>query len=220
MDILRNTEYGDNGSGNNGSNVDSLFDTSSDSNSSYFDISQWTYKMYLAIIIILSILGLNVFLFFAQLTDVFTAISKKLLAIFALFGIGISKVAISTGATGVQLGASAVNVGASAVNVGASAVNVGASAVNKGANATVNSLTNIQEGIKSKQTTDYSWLNTKTESHEVKPSNTLTSGWCYIGSSMNNDSSRACAPVGVNDICMSGDIFPTQEICINPSLRL
>ena len=208
MDILRNTEYGNNGSGNNGSdsNVDSLFDTSSDSNSSYFDVSQWTYKMYLAIIIILSILGLNVFLFFAQVTDVFTAISKKLLGVFALLGIGISKVAISTGATGVQLGANVVNVGASAVN--------------KGANATVKGLTNIQEGIKSKQTTDYSWLNTKTESHEVKPSNTLTSGWCYIGSSMNNDSSRACAPVGVNDICMSGDIFPTQEICVNPSLRL
>jgi hypothetical protein len=42
------------------------------------------------------------------------------------------------------------------------------------------------------------------------------SGWCYIGS---DKGTRACAQVGVNDGCMSGDIFPSQEICINPNLR-
>jgi hypothetical protein len=41
-------------------------------------------------------------------------------------------------------------------------------------------------------------------------------GWCYIGT---EKGFRSCAQVGVNDICMSGDIFPSQEICINPSLR-
>jgi len=30
---------------------------------------------------------------------------------------------------------------------------------------------------------------------------------------------RTCAEVGVNDECMSGDIFPSQELCINPNLR-
>jgi hypothetical protein len=25
--------------------------------------------------------------------------------------------------------------------------------------------------------------------------------------------------VGPNDTCMSGDIFPSQDICVNPSLR-
>jgi hypothetical protein len=41
-------------------------------------------------------------------------------------------------------------------------------------------------------------------------------GWCYIGE---DRGFRSCAEVGVNDQCMSGDIFPTNEICINPSLR-
>jgi len=41
-------------------------------------------------------------------------------------------------------------------------------------------------------------------------------GWCYIGE---DRGFRSCAQVGVNDKCMSGDIFPTQEICVNPSLR-
>jgi hypothetical protein len=42
------------------------------------------------------------------------------------------------------------------------------------------------------------------------------SGWCYIGE---DRGFRACSEVGVNDSCMSGDIFPTQEICLNPKLR-
>lgn len=42
------------------------------------------------------------------------------------------------------------------------------------------------------------------------------SGWCYIGE---DRGFRSCAEVGVNDQCMSGDIFPTNEICINPNLR-
>ena len=41
-------------------------------------------------------------------------------------------------------------------------------------------------------------------------------GWCYIGE---DRGFRSCAEVGVNDTCMSGDIFPTQQICVNPSLR-
>lgn len=41
-------------------------------------------------------------------------------------------------------------------------------------------------------------------------------GWCYIGEDRGY---RTCAQVGVNDTCMSGDIFPSQEICMNPSLR-
>jgi hypothetical protein len=42
------------------------------------------------------------------------------------------------------------------------------------------------------------------------------SGWCYIGE---DRGFRTCAEVGVNDDCMSGDIFPSHEICINPNLR-
>jgi hypothetical protein len=41
-------------------------------------------------------------------------------------------------------------------------------------------------------------------------------GWCYIGSEQGY---RSCSQVGEADTCMSGDIFPTQDICVNPSLR-
>jgi hypothetical protein len=41
-------------------------------------------------------------------------------------------------------------------------------------------------------------------------------GWCFIGEDRGY---RTCAQVEANDICMSGDIFPTHEICVNPNLR-
>jgi hypothetical protein len=41
-------------------------------------------------------------------------------------------------------------------------------------------------------------------------------GWCFVGV---DRGFRTCAEVGVNDTCMSGEIFPSQEICMNPNLR-
>jgi hypothetical protein len=42
-------------------------------------------------------------------------------------------------------------------------------------------------------------------------------GYCYIGEERGH---RSCMRVNENDTCMSGEIFPTSEICINPSLRV
>jgi|LauGreDrversion2_2_1035103.scaffolds.fasta_scaffold01768_4 hypothetical protein len=41
-------------------------------------------------------------------------------------------------------------------------------------------------------------------------------GWCYIGE---DRGFRSCAEVSGSDQCMSGDIFPSKDICVNPSLR-
>lgn len=41
-------------------------------------------------------------------------------------------------------------------------------------------------------------------------------GWCYIGT---DRTFRSCIKVNESDKCMSGKIFPTKDICINPSLR-
>jgi hypothetical protein len=46
--------------------------------------------------------------------------------------------------------------------------------------------------------------------------NSGKSGYCYIGE---DRGFRSCISVSENDTCMSGDIFPSQEICVNPSLR-
>jgi hypothetical protein len=60
---------------------------------------------------------------------------------------------------------------------------------------------------------------------EVKPDDALSriqsggsgkAGWCFIGE---DRGFRTCSEIGENDKCMSGDIFPSQEICMNPNLR-
>jgi hypothetical protein len=42
-------------------------------------------------------------------------------------------------------------------------------------------------------------------------------GWCFIGA---DNLSRTCSQIGVNDMCMSGEIYPTKDVCINPNLRV
>lgn len=41
-------------------------------------------------------------------------------------------------------------------------------------------------------------------------------GYCYVGEDRNI---RSCVKINKKHKCMSGDIFPTREICINPNLR-
>ena len=64
-------------------------------------------------------------------------------------------------------------------------------------------------------TSDDSYSNIQTSKATSK------SGWCYIGE---DRGFRSCINIGDNSIgggdkCMSGDIFPTQNLCINPKLR-
>lgn len=42
------------------------------------------------------------------------------------------------------------------------------------------------------------------------------SGYCYIGE---DRGFRSCIAIKESDVCMSGEIFPTNAICVNPSLR-
>jgi len=53
-------------------------------------------------------------------------------------------------------------------------------------------------------------LNRYSEEQIVK-----SNGFCYIG----YDQQRECTNVMEGDVCMSGQIFPTLEVCINPHLR-
>jgi hypothetical protein len=49
-----------------------------------------------------------------------------------------------------------------------------------------------------------------------KEANVTSDGFCYIGY---DDGQRECVDVYAGDVCMSGEIFPSLDICINPKLR-
>lgn len=61
-------------------------------------------------------------------------------------------------------------------------------------------------------------LITKKEDNIPEPSSTESQqhGYCYIGK---ENKLRHCAKVSSKSKCMSGDIFPTMDLCINPKLR-
>lgn len=42
------------------------------------------------------------------------------------------------------------------------------------------------------------------------------SGYCYVGT---DRGFRSCIYVGRGETCMSGDVFPSIDVCINPKLR-
>jgi hypothetical protein len=42
-------------------------------------------------------------------------------------------------------------------------------------------------------------------------------GYCYIGTDRDV---RSCSNIKPGDKCMSGEIFPRRDICVNPRLRL
>lgn len=64
----------------------------------------------------------------------------------------------------------------------------------------------VKYSMDKKEKTDPAPLQTSSQEH----------GYCYIGK---NNNIRNCAKVSSKNKCMSGDIFPTMDLCINPNLR-
>lgn len=71
-----------------------------------------------------------------------------------------------------------------------------------------NRVQNVSNSIKS--------LIVKKEDKVPEPSSSEQHGYCYVGKENNL---RHCAKVSSKSKCMSGDIFPTMDLCINPKLR-
>lgn len=176
---------------------------------------------YLAIIIILSILGLNLFSYLGIATELISRITAPILRLFGIAAAETTKAAVNVGATGVKVGAGIVAGGADVV----------AGTVTGGLNVLENTLTNgtIRNNIdgnsfmstnRALSDAEKNMINSPTPDYagsEIQISKTLgKTGYCFIGE---DRGFRNCVSVNENDQCMSGDIFPTREICINPSLR-
>jgi hypothetical protein len=194
---------------------------SSNNNGGFFDsLKNVNMTTWLLIILILAFLGFNIFVYLAKGTQDVTNFFAPLLN--KLFGITI-------GTTGQVLDVSAE--GAKAV-VGetAGAVQTGLTAVQYiTPNAAKSSVSS--QPINQEQKSDIiqnsslnKALNSTQEQQPMYEADNATSsiqgggksGWCYIGE---DRGFRSCAEIGVNDKCMSGEIFSTHEICMNPNLR-
>ena len=186
-------------------------------------ITSISWFTWLIIFIILSFLGFNIFYYLAagtqDISNFFAPILQKILS----FTIGTTSQtidiaaeggkAVATGAaTGVTAGLTAVqNVTPNNANSSVSSQSV-ESQVNEDIEEAKSSLDKaLSHSGSNRKENDY-------EPHEASSSVHYTGkkGWCFIGEDRGY---RTCSKVNENDKCMSGDIFPTQELCINPNLR-
>ena len=167
------------------------------------------------IIIILAFLGFNLFTFLGGVTDT----TKGILApLFSFFGYGVGETVKQTTNVAAEGAKTAVDVAAGtvddAVTLMEKAVGVKNVQFNRIDDKTTTTQAALSNAIKKQNynVPDPDESGSITQQSKSPPK----SGYCYIGE---DRGFRSCIKVGEGDKCMSGDIFPSKEICINPSLR-
>lgn len=174
--------------------------------SSLFDFT--SIRFWLFIILILALFGFNIFNYLGKGTDI---ISNSLSFITGLFSniIGdTSKTLINTTREGSK----------KVVDLAGDTINKTTDTLADGSTSTISAL---QKNLKKKSVVEpenSNHLSDKDDSSEPEPIRSVNQkqGYCYIGKI--NDT-RYCAKVDKNSECLSGDIFPSKDICINPNLR-
>jgi hypothetical protein len=196
------------------------FGSDSSSSGGFFDwIKSISITTWIIIILIFSFLGFNVFTFLGKGTDQANTILQPIINVFrSIFG-GTTSQIVDVTAEG---GKAVTNTAASVVN---DTLNAAQKVANQPSNTTVSELKNLdssQINTLNKALNSAAPITTKTGEYQEDDSassiqrGTSKGGWCYIGE---DRGFRTCGKVGPNDECMSGDIFPSNEICMNPTLR-
>lgn len=171
----------------------------------------------LLVILGLSLLGINIFTVLANLLEsllgLFGPLVKQVLSIFGYTaGTVVEKtadVAGSVAETGVEVAAGSLK------SVGSILKDASRQHVNPSAVSGIdNALPSLDRTIQSSKPVASSYMPV-TADHPVQ--NSLASGksgWCLVGE---YEGVRGCVAVGEGDKCMSGQIFPSQVACMDPS---
>ena len=173
--------------------------TPTSSSSSSGSSSTLSIFRYVLIFLILAFLGFNVFTYLGKSTDFITNLFRPLLT---FLGYGVTTAAKQTIDTTAQGTKEIVNVTAGTAT---GAINVLENSLVKKNNDKDAIPTQVRTPLPDD-------AGSRTQASKAKSK----AGYCYIGE---DRGFRSCIGVGEGDSCMSGDIFPTMEQCINPNLR-
>jgi hypothetical protein len=179
------------------------------------------------IIVILLFLGINIFShlgdFFQHLKDTTAPIIESILKNLGYVVTETTKDVTELTATGAKLG---VDVAAGTVESGIDVIQGQLDIDENQSSQNNNSSKNIKSIKRKSMSNSLSSALANAESNsEPFPDDATSStqrngssktGYCYIGE---DRGFRSCISVEDSDVCMSGDIFPSNEICVNPSLR-
>ena len=212
--------------------------SNSGSNSISTFLKNISWKTWILIIIIFAILGFNIFIYLAKGTQWFANFVNQITNWFSgLFGNTLSDTAkqtINVSATGAKAG---IDVAANTTTDTIDYTSSSRDENNRNSNTNISGTpaytsqpgqpiqnTNTNANLEQMQTDSLNKaLNNSSQSQGVQADDSYSSiqssgksGWCLIGE---DQGIRSCMQVGPNDQCMSGDIFPTSDVCVNPNLR-
>lgn len=190
-----------------------------DNPQSSFSLFAVSWQTWVIIILLLALLGINIFAYLAKGTEdtasIIGQVFGPILKFFGYTAVTTTKQTIETTATGTKAGVDIV------ADTATGALDTIAD--------TKQTYTPVQQQM---QESGSNWqqdslskalnqsASTSSSPEQVMPNDPEVSsgkaGWCYIGE---DNGVRTCSEIGVNDVCMSGDIFPTQAVCMNPKLR-
>lgn len=171
----------------------------------------WNFIRIFLVILILAFLGFNIFAYLGLITQDTAEFLKPLLKLLGYPVLETTKQTLKTSIEGTK----------DIVDITATTANTGLDTLEKsldGKADLMKSLNDAKDKIERKKKKDINQkqeINGEPEPHEE--SKRGKSGFCYIGE---DRGVRSCIEVGEIDQCMSGDIFPSKNICINPNLRM
>jgi hypothetical protein len=158
---------------------------------------------YIIIFLILAFLGFNLFIYLGEISKFFGSIVDRILDVFkpilAYFGYGISETVKKTVDLTAVGSKKAIDVTAGTLTGGINVLESGLSKDTK----------NKDKNLPMPEPDEAGSLTQASKASRK-------AGFCYIGE---DRGFRSCISVGEGDTCMSGDIFPSMDRCINPSLR-
>lgn len=190
-------------------------------------------SLYASIILILAILGFNLFRYLGNITDTLSQVFGPLAS---LLGRGVTssvKQTIDVSAEGTK---GIVDTSTKIIDTGLNALegrlngNIPRNKIDdptqdKTQNSNGKAINTSNQGGNGSTTGPSSGNNNKSKNNtqpEPDDAGSKTqgkpgkSGYCYIGE---DRGFRSCIRVDQDDTCMSGEIFPTKDLCVNPNLR-
>ncbi len=194
--------------------------STSDGEGFFESIKNISVTTWLLIVLILAFLGFNIFVYLAKGTQTISEIFKPVVERLSYL-LGITTLqTINVSAKGTQ---SVVNATTDVINTSLNSIE-NTTQVNQSRQTQNNSHPDITQNNTLNQALNNTTSQRQQSGGEDYHADDSTSsiqlgkaGWCYIGE---DRGFRSCAEVGVNDTCMSGEIFPTNDVCVNPNLRV
>lgn len=186
--------------------------TTTDMGEDWFS-SKNTLIIVLGVLLLLSFLGINVLTTGGNIVQIFADIFGPLFnQILSLFGYTAGAI-INTGAdvvgdtaiAGIEIAQGSIE------NVGDLLIDASKTNVDPSARSSLDNIISSGNRIR----TPNVFSPDTSESPIQKPLSSGSSKWCLVGEYKNK---RGCIEIDEHDKCMSGQIYPNQKMCINPTL--